>query len=114
MSLDKVATGSYFFCMKTVSIKSGKDHFPELVRKAEEGETITITRNGTPVAQLIAAEKKSYAIDWDAGEAFLKRHGVKRIARWISPDFDDPLPEDFLITPLPADFDKPKNKRRKK
>jgi prevent-host-death family protein len=100
--------------MKTVSIKSGKDHFPELVRKAEEGETITITRNGTPVAQLIAAEKKSYAIDWDAGEAFLKRHGVKRIARWISPDFDDPLPEDFLITPLPADFDKPKNKRRKK
>lgn len=114
MNLDKVATGSYLARMKTVSIKSGKDHFPELVRKAEEGETITITRNGTPVAQLIAAEKKSYAIDWDAGEAFLKRHGVKRIARWISPDFDDPLPEDFLITPLPADFDKPKNKRRKK
>lgn len=114
MNLDKVATGSYFFPMKTVSIKSGKDHFPELVRKAEEGETITITRNGTPVAQLIAAEKKSYAIDWDAGEAFLKRHGVKRIASWISPDFDDPLPEDFLITPLPADFDKPKKKRRKK
>jgi prevent-host-death family protein len=100
--------------MKTVSIKTGKDHFTELVRKAESGETITITRNGKPVAEIIPAQKKDYAIDWDAGEAFLKKHGVDRIASWISPDFDDPLPEDFLITPLPADFDRPKRRRRRK
>lgn len=100
--------------MTTVSIKNGKDHFTELVRKAESGETITITRNGKPVAEIIPAQKKDYAIDWDAGEAFLKKHGTDRIASWISPDFDDPLPEDFLITPLPADFDKPKRRRRRK
>ncbi len=100
--------------MKTVSIKTGKDHFTELVRKAESGETITITRNGKPVAEIIPAQKKDYAIDWDAGEAFFRKHGVDRIASWISPDFDDPLPEDFLITPLPADFDKPKRRRRRK
>lgn len=99
--------------MTTVSIKSGKDHFTELVRKAESGETITITRNGTPVAQLNPVKKKG-GINWDAGEAFLKARGVDRIASWISPDFDDPLPEDFLITPLPANFDKPKPKRRRK
>jgi prevent-host-death family protein len=99
--------------MKTVSIKNGKDHFTELVRKAEKGETITITRNGTPVAELNPVKKKG-GINWDAGEAFLKARGVDRIAGWISPDFDDPLPEDFLITPLPAEFDKPKPRRRRK
>jgi prevent-host-death family protein len=99
--------------MTTVSIKSGKDHFTELVRKAEKGETITITRNGTPVAELKPLKKRG-GINWDAGEAFLKARGVDRIASWISPDFDEPLPEDFLIRPLPADFDKPKRKRRTK
>ena len=100
--------------MKTVSIKEANSRLSELVREAEKGETITLTRNGTPVAEIKPVEKKRYAIDWDAGEAFLKKLGVDRVASWISPDFDDPLPEDFLITPLPADFDKPKKKRRKK
>jgi prevent-host-death family protein len=99
--------------MKTVSIKDGKNHFPELVRKAENGETITITRNGTPVAELNPAKKRKGGIDWEAGERFLRERGIKRKKGWISPDFDDPLPEDFLITPLPEDFDKPKPRRRK-
>jgi antitoxin (DNA-binding transcriptional repressor) of toxin-antitoxin stability system len=99
--------------MKTVSIKNGKDHFPELVRKAESGETITNTRNGTPVAEMTAVKKKRYAIDWDAGERYLREHGIKRKKGWIAPDFDDPLPEDFLITPLPEDFDKPKRRPKK-
>jgi prevent-host-death family protein len=100
--------------MKTVSIKEANNRLSELVREAEKGETITLTRNGTPVAEIKPVEKKSYAIDWDAGEAFMKKLGVDRIASWISPDFDDPLPEDFLIKPLPADFDKPKKKKRRK
>jgi prevent-host-death family protein len=100
--------------MKTVSVKSGKDHFPELVRKAEKGETITITRNGTPVAEITAVKKPKGGINWEAGEAFLRARGVDRLVKWISPDFDDPLPEDFLITPLPKDFDTPKKKPRRK
>jgi prevent-host-death family protein len=101
--------------MKTVSIKEANSRLSELIREAEKGETITVTRNGAPVAEIHPVrKKKSYAINWDAGEAFLKKHGTDRIASWISPDFDDPLPEDFLITPLPADFDKPRKKRRKR
>ena len=99
--------------MKTVSIKQANSRLSELIHEAEKGETITLTRNGTPVAEIKSIKKKG-GIDWEAGEAFLKARGVDRVASWISPDFDDPLPEDFLITPLPADFDKPKKKHRRK
>jgi prevent-host-death family protein len=99
--------------MTTVSIKEAKNRLSELGRKVEKGETIVVTRNGKPVFDLVPHPKKNYGTNWEAGEAFLKKHGVDRIASWISPDFDDPLPEDFLITPLPADFDKPKRRRRK-
>ena len=110
--LDKVATGSYFAAMSTISIKEAKNRLSELGRKVEKGETITITRNGKPVFDLVP-HKKSGGTNWAAGEAFLKAHGVDRLVSWISPDFDDPLPEDFLITPLPKDFDKPKRRRKR-
>ena len=99
--------------MKTVSIKEANSRLSELIREAEKGETITLTRNGTPVAEIKPVEKKSYAIDWEAGERYLREHGIKRRKGWIAADFDDPLPEDFLITPLPEDFDKPKRRRKK-
>lgn len=98
--------------MSTVSVKDGKNRFPELVRAAEGGETVVVTRNGQPVCQIVPYKKKG-GIDWEAGEKFLRDRGIDRLASWISPDFDDPLPEDFLITPLPPDFDDPKPKRRK-
>jgi prevent-host-death family protein len=99
--LDKVATGSYHYRMATVSIKDAKNRLSELVRLAEKGETVTITRNGTRVAELVAPKKKKGGVDWDAADKFLKDHGVDRLFSYIAPDFDDPLPEDFLITPLP-------------
>jgi prevent-host-death family protein len=102
--------------MSTVSIKDGKNRFPELARAAEKGETITVTRNGQAVCAIIPLEKlpKTSGIDWEAGERYLRDNGIKRTGKfWIAPDFDDPLPEDFLITPLPADFDKPKSRKRR-
>jgi prevent-host-death family protein len=98
--------------MKTVSTKEAKNRLSELGRQAENGETITVTRNGKPAFDIVP-HKKSKGTNWEAGEAFLKARGVDRLVDWISPDFDDPLPEDFLITPLPKDFDKPKARRRK-
>ncbi|HTQ15345.1 MAG TPA: type II toxin-antitoxin system prevent-host-death family antitoxin [Rhizomicrobium sp.] len=87
--------------MTTVSIKEAKNRFTELVRLAEKGETVTITRNGTRVAELTAPKKKKGGIDWEAADRFLAERGVDRLFTYIAPDFDDPLPEDFLITPLP-------------
>ena len=106
--LDLVATGSYHAAMVKVSIKEAKDRLSELGRLVEEGEQVVITRNGEEKFELVLHKKKG-GTNWEAGEAYLKSLGITRIASWIAPDFDDPLPEDFLITPLPADFDEPKD-----
>src|SRR5206468_8322537 len=98
--------------MVKVSIKEAKDRLSELVRLAENGEKVIITRNGEPVADL-GQHKRTGGIDWDAAEKFLRDRGVTTFFSYVAPDFDDPLPEDFLITPLPADFDEPKRRRRK-
>jgi hypothetical protein len=34
---------------------------------------------------------------------FKKKHGISSIVPFIAADFDDPLPEDFLLRPLPSD-----------
>jgi prevent-host-death family protein len=38
--------------MNTVSAYEAKTHLPRLLRAAERGETVIITRHGKPVAQL--------------------------------------------------------------
>jgi len=38
--------------MSTVSAYDAKTHLPRLIRAAERGETVIITRHGKPVAQL--------------------------------------------------------------
>ena len=98
--------------MATVSIKDANNRLAELVREAKNGELVTITRNGQPVVDLVPHKKKK-GIDWEAGERFLREHGATEFFSYVAPDFDDPLPEDFLITPLPPDFDKPKPPRNK-
>jgi antitoxin (DNA-binding transcriptional repressor) of toxin-antitoxin stability system len=85
--------------MATVSIREAKNKLTELARRVEQGERITVTRNGKPVLEMVAP-KRNGGIDWEAGERWLKERGITRKESWISPDFDDPLPEDFLITPI--------------
>lgn len=38
--------------MKTVGMYEAKTHFGELMREIERGETIIVTRHGTPIAQI--------------------------------------------------------------
>ncbi len=86
--------------MKTVSIAEAHDRFDELARQVEKGETVTVTRDGKPVFDLVPHAKRD-RIDWEAGEAYLRSKGIVRTEGFISDDFDDPLPEDFLLRPLP-------------
>jgi len=97
--------------MANVNIKDAKNRLSELGRRAENGETITVTRNGKPAFDLVPHKPKG-GTNWEAGERYLREHGVDRLVSWVAPDFDEPLPEDFLITPLPDDFDKPKRRRK--
>lgn len=43
--------------MKHVGIKQARQELPDLIDRAEAGEEIMITRQGKPVAKLIAAPK---------------------------------------------------------
>lgn len=45
--------------MRTVGAYEAKTHLSELLDNVEEGENVTITRYGHPVARLLPAEKSS-------------------------------------------------------
>ncbi|MBP1844690.1 prevent-host-death family protein [Rhizobium petrolearium] len=86
--------------MKTVSIREAKNRLTELAREVEQGETVTVTRNGKPVFDIVPHRKRG-GINWEAGQAYLRARGITNPVPYIAEDFDDPLPEDFLIKPLP-------------
>lgn len=86
--------------MKQVSIKEAKNRLPALVREVEGGTHIVITRNGKPVADVVPHEPGKGGVDFDGLERWKRENRVADIVREIPADFDDPLPEDFLITPI--------------
>ena len=86
--------------MTTVPIREARSRLTELARRVEQGETIVITRNGRPVLDLVPHRQRG-GLDLAAGERFKARHGVAHIVPAIPDDFDDPLPQDILLRPLP-------------
>lgn len=52
-----------------------------------------------PVSEEAKPKEKRGGINWEALEAFKKQHGITKFVEFIAEDFDDPLPEDYLITP---------------
>ena len=86
--------------MTTVSIKDAKNRLTELARRVEAGETIVITRNGRPVADLVPHRSRT-GVDLSGVERFKKEHGLKTLIAYIAEDFDAPLDEAFLTKPLP-------------
>jgi prevent-host-death family protein len=88
--------------MKTVTIREAKNRLTELAREVERGETIVVTRNGSPVLELTPHRPRK-GLRLEAIEEFKKKHGVEKVVTFVSDDFDDPLPADFLLRPLPPD-----------
>ena len=86
--------------MTVVSIKEARDRLTALARLVEKGETVVVTRNGKPVLDLVP-HRSGGGLNLAAGEDYLRRKGVKQGTPYVADDFDDPLPEDFLLKPLP-------------
>jgi len=86
--------------MATVSMKEAKNQLTALARRVERGETIVVTRNGKPILDLVPHRPKR-GLNLKALAAFKRRHGVRTIFAYVADDFDAPLPEDFLLRPLP-------------
>jgi prevent-host-death family protein len=85
--------------MKTVTIREAKNRLTELAREVERGETIVVTRNGSPVFELTPHRPRK-GLRLEAIDEFKRKHGVEKIVTFVSADFDDHLPEDFLLRPL--------------
>ena len=99
--IDKVATGSYILAMY-IGVKEAKNQLPELMRRVEAGERITITRNGDSVIDLVKHVPKSVALDWKAVEAFRKKMGLEKTLGELPVGFDEPLAEEVLLMPFPS------------
>ena len=66
----------------SVNVHEAKTHFSKLVARAMAGERIIIAKAGKPVAELgPLSERPARVLGRDAGKV------------WMSPHFDDPLPE---------------------
>ncbi len=65
--------------------------------------TTSLTSVGEPVAALSPPHRARKGLRLEAIDAFKKKHGVETIFPNIPEDFDAPLPEDFLLRPLPPD-----------
>jgi prevent-host-death family protein len=93
---------------KHVPVKEAKATLTALLHAVEAGERIVITRHGKPVADLVPhAEPKLEGSLLDRLDAWHKENGTDLSKGWIAPDFDDPLPEDFLYSPWPDDIKMP-------
>lgn len=66
-----------------ISVAEAKAKFSELIKRAEAGEEILVTRHGKVVARVMPPET----------EAALPRIGALKGQIWISDDFDEPLEE---------------------
>lgn len=88
--------------MKTVSIREAKNRLTELAREVERGETIVVTRNGSPVFEL-APHRPRKGLRLEAIEEFKRKRGIETIVAFIADNFDDPLSDDFLYCPLPPE-----------
>jgi antitoxin (DNA-binding transcriptional repressor) of toxin-antitoxin stability system len=86
--------------MTTIALEEAATSLAELAARVEGGETIVVTRDGRPVLDLVP-HRRMGGLNLEAGEAFLRAHGIVRGSGFIADDFDDPLPEDFLIRPCP-------------
>jgi antitoxin (DNA-binding transcriptional repressor) of toxin-antitoxin stability system len=76
---------------KIVTVEEAGARLLELIGLAEQGEDIVIAHENQPKVKLVPI-----------GQVPQKRvFGQNRGKIWMSPDFDDPLPDDFWLSGTP-------------
>jgi antitoxin (DNA-binding transcriptional repressor) of toxin-antitoxin stability system len=76
---------------KIVTVQEAEGHLLELMALVEQGEEVVITHNDQPKVKLVALVKPPQK----------RVFGQHRGQVWMSPDFDDPLPDDFWLSGSP-------------
>ena len=75
---------SHHDSMRTYSVHEAKTHLSRLLRRAEAGEDVVITRSGLPVARLSPVHGSRRVFGQDRGRLH------------VPDDFDAPLDDDLL------------------
>jgi len=70
-----------------ISVAEAKNRLTQLIRAVEQGESVVITRNGKPVAQLAPPPPKRRKVRFD---------GLKTRIH-LPPGWDDPVDPDQLL-----------------
>ncbi len=60
-----------------------------------------VTRNA-PAFDLVPRQERK-GLRLEAVDNFKRKYRIKTIVSYIADDFDEPLPGDFLVRPLPVD-----------
>lgn len=71
--------------MRRANVGEAKAHFSALIKRAEAGEEILVTRDGAPVARIVPVKtekERSFANDEGLG--------------FVADDFNEPLPPELL------------------
>ena len=68
---------------ESFNIHFAKSNLSKLLKLVEEGKTVTISRAGKPVADLVLSQKRARPTLAE----FTRQTG------WVSDDFDEPIPE---------------------
>jgi prevent-host-death family protein len=69
----------------TVNVHEAKTHLSRLLADVENGADVVIARAGRPIARLVRV-----------GPPQQRELGLERGQIWISPDFDEPMPNAWL------------------
>jgi prevent-host-death family protein len=80
-----------------VGIKDAKNRLTELLREVEAGRTVTITRDGEPVVDLVKHMPRKKGLNWEAVRKYKKLHGIGIVVDFIPDDFDEPMTDAFLL-----------------
>jgi prevent-host-death family protein len=66
------------FSPMNISVTDAKAQFTELVRRAEAGEEVVLTRHGKPAVKLVAVKRKPTAADKHALMTRIMEEGSKK------------------------------------
>jgi len=70
---------------KTVDVREAQVHLQDLLSQVLAGKEIVLTEGNSPVARLVPVDSITTP----------RMPGLHSGAIWTSPDFDEPLPEEF-------------------
>ncbi|MTV38507.1 type II toxin-antitoxin system Phd/YefM family antitoxin [Duganella radicis] len=71
--------------MPTIDINAAQHQLPELLEAVRRGDSVVISRDGEPVAELVAIQSMTG----------IRQFGTMKGKIWIADDADAPLPDDI-------------------